>query len=45
MGLIAAHWMLPLFSMTLPPNTLHRLWDLYSPTIVSSLRPFRWPQK
>ena len=28
MGLIAAHWMLPLFSMTLPPNTLHRLWDL-----------------
>ena len=28
MGLIAAHWLLPLFSMTLPPTTLYRLWDL-----------------
>ena len=28
MGLIAAHWCLPLFSMTLPPTTLYRLWDL-----------------
>eukprot|EP01043_Picozoa_sp_COSAG02_P004603 COSAG02_NODE_122_length_35306_cov_98.280967_2_plen_1144_part_00 len=28
MGLIAAHWLLPLFSMTLPPTTLYRLWDV-----------------
>jgi hypothetical protein len=28
MGLLAAHWCLPLFSMTLPPCTLYRLWDL-----------------
>lgn len=29
MGLVAAHWLLPLFSMTLPSNTLYRLWDLF----------------
>jgi hypothetical protein len=28
MGLIAAHWLLPLFSMTLPPTTLYRMWDV-----------------
>lgn len=29
MGLVAAHWLLPLFSMTLPSNTLYRLWDVF----------------
>ena len=27
--LIGANWLLPLFSMTVPPPTLHRLWDVF----------------
>ena len=28
MALVASRWLLPLCAQTLPPFTLHRLWDL-----------------